>query len=62
MSQADAFLVIIEDDGTIYSEDDSENNQPFIVTKKVTVGSSYDDEGNEIDLMKVWFSTLEKFL
>ena len=52
MSQADAFLVIIEDDGTIYSEDDSENNQPFIVTKKVAVGSSYNDEGNEIDLMK----------
>ena len=46
------FLAIIEDDGTIYSEDDSENNQPFIVTKKVAAGSSYDDEGNEIDLMK----------
>ena len=52
MSQEDAFLVIIEDDGTIYSEDDSENNQPFIVTKKVAAGSSYDDEGNEVDLMK----------
>jgi hypothetical protein len=52
MPQKDAFLVIIEDDGTIYSEEDSENNQPFIVTKKIAVGSSYDDEGNEIDLMK----------
>jgi hypothetical protein len=52
MPQKDAYLIIIEDDGTIYSEDDSENNQPFIVTKKVAAGSSYDDEGNEIDLMK----------
>ena len=48
----DPFLIIIEDDGTIYSEDDSENNQPFIATKKIAAGSSYDDEGNEIDLMK----------
>jgi len=52
MPQKDAFLIIVEDDGTIYSEDDSENNQPFIVTKKVAAGSSYNDEGNEIDLMK----------
>jgi len=52
MPHGEAFLVILEDDGTIYSDNDSENTYPFIVSKKVAPGSSYEDEGNEINLMK----------
>ncbi len=49
---ADSFLIIIEDDGSIYSENPDENTHPFIVSKKIAPGSSYEDEENEIDLMK----------
>jgi hypothetical protein len=49
VSQQDAFLVVLEDDGSIYSDLQEENNFPRVYTLNVNSGSSY--ENNVIDIM-----------
>ena len=48
MDKDQAFIEVIEDDGSIYSENDSENNYPTVYTLTVSPSSSYDD--NIVDI------------
>lgn len=48
MSKEEAFIEVVTDDGSIYSEIPSENNYPTVYNLTVSPGSSFDD--NTIDI------------
>lgn len=49
LSQEDAFIEVVYDDGSVYSDIPGENNVPRVYTLSVEDGSSYED--NVIDIL-----------
>jgi hypothetical protein len=47
--QTDAFIIVLEDDGSVYSDIPEENNFPRVYTLNVNDGTTYDD--NVVDIL-----------
>ncbi len=47
----EAFIEVVTDDGSVYSDDPSENNYPYADTLTILAGTTFTDTGNSIDIL-----------
>jgi len=52
--QNEAFIEVVSDDGSVFSDVPGENTVPVVLAQTVTASTGYTDTGNEIDIVATY--------